>query len=188
MSHETPLIEELIWSPKYLQFSLSIDNFSYQSSKETYIQAARIPVCRVPPPNIFLILFAKCISSAVPSKTLPIGQPIPFEKQKLIRDKEESNHKLSVSLRSEEELISNEQKKEIDLLDVEMGIHSAERKNSLKTKFVLEGVKNWSCLKNWRCLKLHFLHFFDLFCTAFLTPSCTFLPLPPTICKIQGKI
>jgi hypothetical protein len=52
-----------------------------------------------------------------------------FEKQKLIRDKEESNHKLSVSLRSEEELISNEQKKEIDLLDVEMGIHSAERKN-----------------------------------------------------------
>jgi hypothetical protein len=52
-----------------------------------------------------------------------------FEKQKLTRDKEELNHKLSVSLRSEEELIANEQKKEIDLLDVEMGTNSAARKN-----------------------------------------------------------
>jgi hypothetical protein len=84
MSHDTPSIEEFICSPKYLQLSLSVYNFSYQSSKETCMQAARIPVCRVPPPSIFLKLFAKCISSAVPSKTLPIGHPMPFEKQKLI--------------------------------------------------------------------------------------------------------
>ncbi len=52
-----------------------------------------------------------------------------FEKQKLIREQEELVQKLTVSLKSEEELILNEQKKEIDLLDVEMGANSATRRN-----------------------------------------------------------
>jgi hypothetical protein len=52
-----------------------------------------------------------------------------FEKQKLAREKEELVHRLNVSLKAEEELILNEQKKEIDLLDVEMGLNSAPRKS-----------------------------------------------------------
>ena len=52
-----------------------------------------------------------------------------YEKQRLTREQEELTQKLNSSLRSEEELISNEQKKEIDLLDVEMGQNSAARKS-----------------------------------------------------------
>ena len=52
-----------------------------------------------------------------------------FEKQRLTREKEELTHKLNVSLRSEEQLIANEQKKDVDLLDLEMGINSGIRKN-----------------------------------------------------------
>lgn len=52
-----------------------------------------------------------------------------YERQKLLREQAELTHKLNVSLKSEEDLISNEQKKEIDLLDIESGQHSPAYKN-----------------------------------------------------------
>ena len=47
-----------------------------------------------------------------------------FEKQRLSRDLDDLHHKLSVTSRSEEDLISAEQKKEMDLLDAELGANS----------------------------------------------------------------
>jgi hypothetical protein len=51
-----------------------------------------------------------------------------FEKQRLSRDLDELQHKLSVTSRSEEDLISAEQKKEIDLLEAELGPNSDGRR------------------------------------------------------------
>ncbi len=51
-----------------------------------------------------------------------------FEKQRLSRDLDELQHKLTVTSRSEEDLISAEQKKEIDLLEAELGPNSDGRR------------------------------------------------------------
>jgi len=82
MLTETPYTFSFKSFASQKQFSLSIVNFSRQSSIDVSMHAARIPDYLIVPPSIFLITFANFISCSLAKRRLPIGQPIPLEKQK----------------------------------------------------------------------------------------------------------
>jgi len=89
MLTETPYTFSFNSFASQKQFSLSIVNFSRQSSIDVNMHAARIPDYLIVPPSIFLITFANFISYSLPKSRLPIGHPIPLEKQKLTVSKYE---------------------------------------------------------------------------------------------------
>jgi hypothetical protein len=86
-----------------------------------------------------------------------------FEKQKLSRDLDDLHHKLSVTSRNEEDLISTEQKREMDLLETELGTTSDSHK-VLKETFtkIDEELQNLKVALN-RPLDIKFVKTYVLF-------------------------
>ena len=64
-------------------FSWSSRNRSTIVSSATTPAAARMPACRMPPPNIFRARRARSMKARVPTTTDPTGAPSPLDRQKV---------------------------------------------------------------------------------------------------------
>uniref|UniRef100_A0A7C9DPT5 Uncharacterized protein n=1 Tax=Opuntia streptacantha TaxID=393608 RepID=A0A7C9DPT5_OPUST len=68
-------------SASILAFLWSSSSFLTLSCNATKAAAHKIPTCLIPPPKVFLSLFAFAIKLFEPTMTDPTGAPRPFDRQ-----------------------------------------------------------------------------------------------------------